>query len=57
MVFIGMATDVNSGPLLILVALVCWPDARFVALEKRNTAPIPSLPRTKETIGLSIDRH
>ena len=57
MVFTGMATDVNSGPLLILVALACWPDARFVALEKRNTAPLPSLPRMKETIELSIDRH
>jgi hypothetical protein len=57
MVFTGMATDVNSGPLLILMALVCWPDASLVALEKRNTAPIPSLPRTKETIELTIDRH
>lgn len=57
MVFTGMATDVNSGPLLILVALACWPEARLVALEKRNTAPIPSLPRTQKAVELTIDRH
>ncbi|HEX6108353.1 MAG TPA: hypothetical protein VFZ02_02985, partial [Ktedonobacteraceae bacterium] len=57
MVFTGMATDVNSGPLLILVALACWPAARLVALEERNTAPIPSLPRTMEAIELTIDRY
>ena len=57
MVFTGMATDVNSGPLLILMALACWPDTRFIAIEKCNTIPIPSLPRMKETFELSIDRH
>jgi hypothetical protein len=57
MVFTGMATDVNSGPLLILVALACWPAARLVALEERNTAPIPSLPRTKKTVELNINRY
>lgn len=53
MVFTGMATDVNSGPLLILVALVCWPVARPLALGKRNTSPaIPTLPHTRETLGV-----
>lgn len=46
MIFTGMATDVNSGPLLILVALVCWPVARSLALEMLDTAPIPSLSRS-----------
>lgn len=28
MVLTGMATDVNSAPLLILIALACWPSSR-----------------------------
>jgi hypothetical protein len=58
MIFTGMATDVNSGPLVILVALACWPVARSFALGMRSNAPaIPSLPRTKETVELTIDRY
>ena len=51
MIFTGMATDVNSGPLLILVALACWPMAKSLALEMRNTAPVPALPRRQEIVG------
>jgi hypothetical protein len=58
MIFTGMATDVNSGPLLILVALACWPTVRsIVAIGSRNTTPaIPSALRTKETRELTFDR-
>lgn len=35
MIFTGMATDFNSGLLLILIALACWPRAKQVAAARR----------------------
>ncbi len=41
-VFSGTATDVNTGPLLVLIALACWP-ARSLASSRRS--PSSSLAR------------
>ena len=38
----GQATDPNSGPLLILLAVCFWPPARSSATEQRQPAHSPS---------------
>ena len=40
MALTGLATDLNSGPLLIVLALCCWPQGQSAAL---RTASAPSL--------------
>lgn len=54
MLLTGMTTDVNSGPLLILMALACWPKAsRSLSALRRQVAAV-EVPEAPVQIEASI---
>jgi hypothetical protein len=50
LLFTGMTTDVNSGPLLILMALACWPVVVRSKVGQKYTAP--SVEAAKDTVPI-----
>ncbi len=50
MIFTGMATDFNSGLLLIVIALACWPRARGAVVARRaQITPRPAAEQSART--------
>lgn len=51
MIFTGMATDFNSGLLLVVIALACWPLARArVSQRRKYTSEVREAQRTAQAI-------
>jgi hypothetical protein len=51
MIFTGMATDFNSGLLLVVIALACWPLARARISQRRKYASeVREAQRTAQTV-------
>lgn len=51
MIFTGMATDFNSGLLLVVMALACWPLARArISQRRKYTAEVRQAQRTAQTV-------
>lgn len=55
MIFSGMATDFNSGLLLIIIALACWPRVQS-ALAARHPQTIESTPHSHKVEGTPSER-
>ncbi|MHB8596061.1 MAG: hypothetical protein ACYDER_04535 [Ktedonobacteraceae bacterium] len=51
MIFTGMATDFNSGLLLVVIALACWPLAHArISQRRKYTSEVREAQRTTQTV-------
>jgi hypothetical protein len=51
MIFTGMATDFNSGLLLVVIALACWPLARArISQRRKYTSEVREAQRSAQTV-------